>query len=154
MEYCLFDGGEGERGVTMSIDEIIKALRCDSVIGGEACKLCAYGKNDSYCMAAEQDAAGALEHMERNMKIEQQRNEKISKELNKKNKLIATIKAERDELKASQPVRCGECKHINKTPKNEPYYPGAEKYRCVCLRFGTPTRIDSFCQLGERRGAE
>ncbi len=123
----------------MSIDETVKALRncaynnsCDGcsfalVMDDEDCK-------DNMMLAA----ADQLEQLQAENSMLKSGNRQILEDY----KLCV---AERDELKASQPVRCGEC-----------IYKNNDEESCYCEHGlgGWNLRADNYCSYGERRGAE
>lgn len=62
---------------------------------------------------------------------------------------IARLEVERNELKANQPVRCGECKHLLTSTNKDMEI----KYGCNYLGLA-PMELNDFCSYGERRGVE
>jgi hypothetical protein len=97
----------------ITVDEALKVLRCNENLGSEACKECVCGKSESLCLCTDGDIAV----------------------------LIEKLQDENKQLKASQPTKCSECKHLV-TLKN---------FNSECGLHGVAVSMGDYCSCGERR---
>ncbi|MGE4213794.1 MAG: hypothetical protein AB7E42_03330 [Anaerotignaceae bacterium] len=129
----------------MNADEVVKALRCEENLGSEACKECVYGQKESLCFCLDSEAADLLERLQAKLEaITKDRDQWRAVAEAGRDVIQPKLRAEIEELKASQPVRCKDC--VKRKTEDCSMY-----YECECGEQHTWEVDDDYCSLGERR---